>query len=263
MLRSLWTAASGMESQQMNIDVISNNLANVNTVGFKRSRADFQDLLYQTVKSAGTSSSANTQVPTGIQIGLGSKAVAVQKLFTQGGAQKTGSELDLAIEGEGFFQILQPNGELAYTRAGGFKLDSNGRIVTSDGYPLNPEMTIPIDTTSITIGLDGTVSVIAAGIQTTPTEIGKIQLADFSNPAGLSGIGRNLFIETFASGTPTTGVPGENGIGSISQGYLEMSNVSVIDEMVNMIVGQRAYEVNGKAISTADEMLQTANNLRR
>ena len=262
MIRSLWTAASGMESQQMNIDVISNNLANVNTVGFKRSRADFQDLLYQTLKSAGAPSSATTQVPTGIQIGLGSKAVAVQKLFIQGSTQKTGSELDLAIEGDGFFQITQPSGNLAYTRAGGFKLDSSSRIVTSDGYPLEPEMTIPTDTTSITIGLDGTLSVLAAGSQT-PTEIGTIQLADFSNQAGLHSIGRNLLIESLSSGTPTTGTPGTNGIGSLSQGYLEMSNVSVVDEMVNMIVGQRAYEVNAKAISTADEMLQTANNLRR
>jgi len=251
-----------MEAQQMNIDVVSNNLANVNTVGFKRSRADFQDLLYQTVRSAGAPSSANTQVPTGIQIGLGSKTVAVQKLFVQGSAQQTSADLDLAIEGEGFFQITQPNGELGYSRAGGFKLDSEGRVVTSDGYPLEPEMTIPQDTTSISIGLDGTVSVLAAGSQT-PTEVGTIQLADFSNPAGLSSIGRNLLVETSSSGSPTVGVPGENGIGSISQGFLEMSNVSVVDEMVNMIVGQRAYEVNAKAISTADEMLQIANTLRR
>lgn len=262
MIRSLWTAASGMEAQQLNIDVISNNLANVNTVGFKKSRADFQDVLYQTIKSAGARSSAETEVPTGIQVGLGTRPVAVQKLFMQGDFQQTGGDLDMAIEGAGFFQITQPNGEIAYTRAGGFKLDGEGRIVTSDGYPMEPELTIPTDTISVTIGADGTISVFQAG-SITPTEVGSIQLANFSNPAGLSSIGKNLFVETPSSGEATVGIPGENGLGAISQGFLEMSNVSVVDEMVNMIVGQRAYEINAKAINTADEMLQTANNLRR
>ncbi len=262
MIRSLWTAATGMEAQQMNIDVVANNLANVNTVGFKRSRADFQDMLYQTIKSAGARSSAQTEVPTGIQVGLGTRTVAVQKLFLQGDFQQTGNELDIAIEGDGFFQIIQPNGEIAYTRAGGFKLDSVGRIVTSDGYPLEPEMTVPTDATTITIGADGTVSVFQAG-STTPTELGNIQLANFSNPAGLRNIGRNLLVQTPSSGVPAIGTPGELGLGTLSQGFLEMSNVSVVDEMVNMIVGQRAYEINAKAISTADEMLQTATNLRR
>jgi len=262
MIRSLWTAASGMAAQQLNIDVVSNNLANVNTAGYKRSRADFQDTLYQTIKSAGARSSAETEVPTGIQIGLGTRAVAVQKMFMQGDFQQTSAELDLAIEGSGFFQITQPNGEAAYTRAGGFKLDSEGRIVTSDGYPLEPELTIPADATSVTVGNDGTISVYQAGSQT-PTEVGTIQLADFSNPAGLSSMGKNLFTQTPSSGEATVGTPGSEGLGALSQGFLEMSNVSVVDEMVNMIASQRAYEISAKAINTADEMLQTANNLRR
>jgi len=186
----------------------------------------------------------------------------VQKIYIQGDFQQTGAELDLAIEGDGFFQVTRPNGETAYTRAGGFKLDGEGRIVTSDGYPLSPEMTIPPDATSISVGADGTVSVLQAGGQI-PTEVGSIQLAAFSNPAGLSSLGKNLLAPTLSSGAAITGIPGENGLGGLSQGFLEMSNVNVVDEMVNMIVGQRAYEINSKAISTADEMLQTANNLRR
>ncbi len=262
MIRSLWTAASGMTAQQLNIDVVANNLANVNTVGFKKSRADFQDVLYQTMKAAGAPSSASTEVPTGIQVGLGTRPVAVQKLFVQGDFQQTGGELDMAIEGAGFFAITQPNGETAYSRAGGFKLDGNGRLVTSEGYPLEPEITIPADTTSVTIGSDGTVSVFVSG-GATATEVGTIQLANFSNPAGLVSLGKNLFSTSPSSGEAVVGVAGENGLGTISQSFLEMSNVEVVDEMVNMIVGQRAYEINAKAISTADEMLQTANNLRR
>lgn len=262
MIRSLWTAASGMMAQQLNIDVISNNLANVNTAGFKKSRADFQDLLYQTIKSPGAASSADTQVPTGIQVGLGTRPVAVQKLFMQGDFQQTGAELDMAIEGSGFFQITEPNGEVAYTRAGAFKLDGEGRVVTSDGYPMEPEITLPADAISVEIGADGTISVFQAG-STTPTEVGTVQLANFSNPAGLKSLGKNLFARTPSSGEAAVGIPGENGLGAISQGFLEMSNVSIVDEMVNMIVGQRAYEVNSKAITTADEMLQTATNLRR
>jgi len=262
MLRTLWIAASGMEAQTLNIDVISNNLANVNTAGFKKSRADFQDLLYQTMRVAGASSSEATEIPTGIEVGQGTRPVAVQKLFTQGEYQHTQNELDMAIEGDGFFQVLQPNGDLAYTRSGAFKLDSEGRIVTSDGFYMEPEITLPIDTVSVSIGTDGTVSILQAG-ETQATEIGTIELARFTNPAGLHSIGRNLYLPTLSSGDAITGTAGEDGFGTIAQGYLEMSNVSVVDEMVNMIVAQRAYEINSKAITTADEMLQMANNVKR
>lgn len=262
MLRTLWIAASGMEAQAMNIDVISNNLANVNTAGFKKSRPDFQDLLYETIRVAGAASSSGTQIPTGIEVGQGTRPVSVQKIFTQGDYQNTQNELDMAIEGDGFFQITQPNGEVAYTRSGAFMLDSEGRIVTADGFFLEPEISIPLDTVGITIGTDGTVSVLQAG-ETEATEIGTVELARFVNPAGLHSIGRNLYLPTLASGDAITGTGGEEGFGTIAQGSLEMSNVSVVDEMVNMIVAQRAYEINSKAIVTADEMLQMANNLRR
>lgn len=262
MIRSLWTAASGMQAQSVNIDVISNNLANVNTTGFKKSRADFQDLLYENLRQAGVASSSGSQVPTGIQIGHGTRPVATQKIFIQGDYQKTENELDMAVEGEGFFQIMQPNGEIAYSRAGSFKLDKDGSIVTSDGYLMEPGLSLPSDTTALSIGTDGTVSVIQAG-DTEATEIGTIELARFINPAGLKSIGRNLYLPTSASGDVTTGTAGEDGFGTIAQGYLEMSNVSVVDEMVNMIVAQRAYEINSKAIQTADEMLQMANSIKR
>jgi len=262
MIRALWTAASGMQSQQLNIDVIANNLANVNTTGFKKSRADFQDLMYQTLKTTGAPSTNATQIPAGIQIGLGSKAAAVNKMFTAGDVNHTGNELDMAIEGEGFFQIQMPDGTTTYSRAGAFKKDNQGRMVNSDGYPLLPEVVIPNNATKITIGNDGTVSVMQAG-QTSPSNIGNIQLAQFSNPAGLSSIGRNLYNQSDSSGAPTTGTPGQTGLGTLSQGFLEMSNVSVMEEMVNMIVGQRAYEINSKAVQTADDMLQQANNLKR
>jgi flagellar basal-body rod protein FlgG len=262
MLRALWTSATGMEAQQLNIDVLANNLANVNTIGFKKSQADFQDLLYQTLLTPGATSAQGNQIPTGMQLGHGVRPVAIQKIFSQGDYQQTGHELDLAIEGEGFFQILQPNGELAYTRAGAFKLDSEGRIVTSDGYPLDPEMSIPPDASSITIGNDGTVSIVQ-GVGSEASELGTIQLVRFPNRAGLKAIGRNLFLPTTASGVAETGTPGEMGFGTIAQRYLEMSNVSVVDEMVNMIIAQRAYEVNTKAIQTADDMLQYANNIKR
>lgn len=262
MIRSLWTAASGMQAQTSNIDVISNNLANVNTSGFKRSRADFQDLLYDTLRPAGTSSGGGSQVPTGIQIGHGTRTVSTQKIFMQGDFQNTQNELDLAIEGQGFFQIVQANGDLGYTRAGNFKMDSEGRMVSPDGLLLEPEITIPLDAIAVSIGSDGTISVLQAG-QSAPSEIGTIELARFVNPAGLQSIGRNLFIPTGASGDATTGTPGEDGFGTLAQGFLEMSNVSVVDEMVNMITAQRAYEINSKAIQAADDMLQTANNLKR
>ncbi len=262
MLRSLWTAASGMQAQALNIDVIANNLANVNSSGFKKSRADFQDLLYETLRSAGVASSSGTQVPVGIQVGHGTRAAAVQKIFTQGDYQFTKNELDMAIEGEGFFEIIQPDGESAYTRSGSFKIDGDGRIVTSDGFPLEPELTIPADSMAVSIGTDGTISILQAG-ETQPSEIGTIQLSRFVNNAGLSSIGRSLFLPTASSGDAITGTAGEEEFGTISQGYLEMSNVSVVDEMVSMIAAQRAYEVNSKSIQAADEMLQMANNLRR
>jgi flagellar basal-body rod protein FlgG len=262
MMRSLWSAATGMQAQTLNIDVISNNLANVSTSGFKKSRADFQDLLYQTLRSPGVASSADTQVPTGIQVGLGVRPAATQKMFSEGDLSHTQNQLDMAIEGSGFFQVTQPNGDIAYSRAGTFKLDSDGRIVTSDGYPLEPEITVPGDATSVSIGSDGTVSALLAG-QTQPSSIGNIELASFINPAGLNSIGRNLYIQSGSSGDPTTGTPGQNNFGTIAQGYLEMSNVSVVDEMVNMITAQRAYETNSKTIQASDEMLQTANNLKR
>lgn len=262
MNRSLWIAATGMEAQQLNIDVISNNLANVNTVGFKKSRADFQDLLYQNIKVPGAASSTTNQVPTGIQIGHGVRPVATQKMFSQGNFQETGNSLDLAIEGDGFFKITQPDGTVAYTRSGAFKLNSEGQIVTSDGYLIEPSITIPSDATSVSISSDGIVSVKQSD-STSTTEVGNIELGRFINPAGLQAMGKNLFLPTPASGDVTAGTPGEGGFGTIAQGYLEMSNVSVVEEMVNMIIAQRAYEINSKAIQTSDDMLQMANNLKR
>lgn len=262
MIRSLWTSATGMQAQELNIDVISNNLANVNTSGFKKSRAEFQDLLYQMLRPAGAASSEDTTVPTGIQLGHGTRPSAVQKLFSQGDFQNTKNQLDWAIEGDGFFQIELPNGETSYSRSGEFKLDADGRIVNPDGFLLVPEISVPTNTVSINVGMDGTVSVIQAD-DATPVEIGTIQLARFVNPSGLRSLGRNLYSPTAASGDEIVGTPGENGFGTIAQGFLEMSNVSVVDEMVNMITAQRAYEINSKVIQTADDMLQIANNLKR
>ncbi len=262
MIRSLWTSATGMQAQALNLDVISNNLANVNTSGFKKSRAEFQDLLYETIRPAGTPSSQDTEVPAGIQLGHGTRPSTVLKIFSQGNMENPQNELDLAIEGDGFFQITLPNGETAYTRDGAFKLDSDGRIVNSDGFTMEPEIAIPSDAMSISVGLDGTVSVLQAG-ESTPSEIGTIELARFINPAGLISMGKNLFIPSEASGNEMTGTAGEDGIGTLAQGFLEMSNVSVVDEMVNMITAQRAYESNSKAIQAADDMLQLANNVKR
>jgi len=262
MMRALWTASTGMEVQQLNMDVIANNLANVNTAGFKKSRADFQDILYQTLRAAGTSAGEGNEIPTGVQVGLGAKVAAVQKLFTTGDIYQTGNDLDLAIEGNGFFQVTLPNGDTGYTRAGALKKDSTGRLVTSDGYPLSPEIVIPENATRVAIGEGGTVEAFLDG-QSTSTQVGTMQLVRFANPAGLSSLGRNLYSETSTSGAPTTGTPGTDGFGTISQGYLEGSNVNVMEEMVNMIAGQRAYEVSSKAIKTADEMLQMTNNLVR
>ena len=261
-MRSLFIAATGMEAQKLNIDVIANNLANVNTVGFKRSRADFQELLYQDLKTPGAVASEGNQIPSGIQTGLGVKPVAVQKIFHQGDFVQTGNKLDLVIEGDGFFQISMPDGTVSYTRSGAFKLDSEVRVVNSDGYPLEPAITIPASTVSVTVSADGKISVLEAG-STTTTEVGQIELARFINPAGLRALGKNLFSSTAASGEPTTGSPGTEGSGTLAQGFIEMSNVNIVEEMVNMIVSQRAYEINSKAVQASDEMLQLANNLKR
>jgi len=263
MMRSLWTAATGMYAQQVNIDVISNNLANVNTTGFKKSRVDFKDLFYQTLKLAGTPvAGGELELPVGYQVGLGVRPAAIFKIFSTEGLQETKNPLDLAIEGDGFFQVLLPDGTTAYTRDGSFKIDSDGRIVTSNGYLLYPEITIPDDAESITISRDGTVSVLRAG-ETSSEELGRIELARFINPSGLRSIGDNLYTETDASGAPITGNPGESGLGMVLQGFLETSNVNVVEEMVKMIIAQRAYEVNSRAVQTSDDMLSIANNLRR
>jgi len=261
MIRALWTAATGMEAQQLNMDVIANNLANVNSTGFKKSRADFQDILYQTEKMTGATS-GGTEVPTGVQVGLGSRVAAVQKVFDVGDFQQTGNDLDLAIEGVGFFGVTLPDGTEGYSRSGAFKKDSTGRLVSSDGYPLFPEIVIPDNVTKVSISQNGTVEVLQDS-SSSATEIGSISLVRFSNPAGLSSLGHNTYAETSTSGSPVTGTPGSEGYGAISQGYLEGSNVNIMEEMVNMIAGQRAYEVNSKAITTADQMLQMVNQLVR
>ena len=261
MIRSLWTAASGMMAQQLNTDVIANNLANVNTTGFKRSRADFQDLLYQTRRPAGTSDASGSEMPVGIQVGHGTRPVAVQKMLTQGDYLETGNDLDMVIEGDGFFQIEMPNGNIAYTRAGSFKQDSQGRIVTSDGFLMKDNINIPSDALRTVIRADGTV--LAQTSEQDMEAIGNIELARFANPAGLNSIGRNLYLITISSGQPVTDIPGMNGFGTIGQQSLEMSNVQVVEEMVSLIVAQRAYEINSKSVQTADEMLGMANNLRR
>jgi flagellar basal-body rod protein FlgG len=262
MLRALWTAASGMNVQQINLDVIANNIANVNTTAYKSSRANFQDVIYQTLRLQGAKTQQGNQVPTGIQIGLGAMLSSVGKQFAQGDLQQTTNSLDLAIEGNGFIQIQLPSGELAYTRAGSFQSDSEGRICTPDGYLIVPNITIPQNATSVSIGTDGTVTVQESN-QTALTQIGQITLWSFPNQAGLNAIGTNLYQETDASGAALSGTAGQLGYGTIQQGYLEMSNTNVMTEMVNLIVGQRAYEANSKAIQAADEMLQMANNIRR
>jgi flagellar basal-body rod protein FlgG len=260
-IRALFTAGTGMQAQQLNLDVIANNLANVNTNGFKRTRVDFQDLLYQTLKPAGAQSGGG-QVPTGVQVGHGTRAAATQKIFAQGTFTQTENPLDMVIEGDGFFQLLRPDGSVSYTRAGSFKRDSQGQIVNGDGLVLQPALSIPADAQDISIASDGTVSVTTAS-SSAPQQLGHLELARFSNPAGLNAIGRNQFLATAASGPATTGQPGQRGFGSVSQGFVEMSNVSVVDEMVNMIAAQRAFEANSKAIKAADEMLGQANNVVR
>jgi flagellar basal-body rod protein FlgG len=261
MIRSLWIAKTGLDAQQTQLDVISNNLANVSTNGFKRSRAVFEDLLYQTLRQPGASSSQQTLVPSGLQIGTGVRPVSTVRLFTQGNLQQTGNTLDAAVNGQGFFQVLMPDGTTAYTRDGSFHTDAQGQLVTSNGFPVQPQITIPTNVLSVTIGQDGIVSVTKAGATTTPQQIGTLQLANFVNPAGLQSIGQNLYTETAASGTPTVGTPGVNGLGTLSQGYVETSNVNVVEELVSMIQTQRAYEINSKAIQTSDQMLQRLTQL--
>ena len=253
MIRALWTAASGMRAEQTAMDIIANNISNVNTIGFKRSRPDFEDLIYQVIKPAGVINIADAQIPTGIEIGHGTKLISTQRIFTVGDLQETGNKLDLAIQGDGFFKIKLGN-QIVYTRNGAFKVDAQGRIVTSHGLPLEPEIIIPKEATDIFISNDGTVQVKLPD-QPDGVVIGRIELVKFINPAGLHHIGRGLYEETAASGPPITGKPGENGFGYIEQGMLEMSNVKIVDEMVGLIIAQRAYEVNSKAIQAADEML--------
>ncbi len=260
MLRSLWTGTTGMNAQQLNLDVIANNLANVSTTGFKKSRADFQDLMYQLMKVPGSQTSADTESPTGIQVGLGVRPAAVQKLFTEGDLIQTGNELDVAIEGSGFFQVELPNGEIAYSRAGAFKRDSNGRMTNSDGYPITPGIVIPDGSRQITISETGIVSAII-GDDTQSTEIGNIETVTFTNNGGLVAIGKNLFRETASSGNAIAGTPGDDGYGLLLQSYLEGSNVNIVEEMTSMITTQRAYEINSKSIQTSDEMMQTTNNM--
>ncbi len=262
MIRSLYSAATGMIAQQLNIDTISNNIANVNTGGFKKNRAEFADLFYQTMEYAGTATSATTSNPTGINIGLGVRPTSVSKIFSQGNFKETQANLDVAITGNGFFQIQMPDGTTSYTRNGSFKLDANGNIVNADGYLLLPQITVPQDAVQVSIGTDGTVSVRQAG-QTALNQVGQLELATFINPSGLHSLGNNLYLNTTASGDATLGNPGLNGLGETRQGFLEMSNVQLVEEMTDLITGQRAYEANSKVITTSDEMLQTVNSLKK
>ncbi|MCS6953075.1 MAG: flagellar basal-body rod protein FlgG [Bryobacterales bacterium] len=263
MIRALYSAASGMTAQQLNVDNIAHNLANANTVGYKVRRAQFQDLLYQNLVTPGASAGQQTVVPTGLQLGLGTRAASNEIIFTQGNFIQTSNPLDLVIQGRGFFQVRLPSGEIAYTRAGSFHLDRDGNLVTLDGDPIEPQITIPPDAQSITVAADGTVSYTQPG-QTAAQLAGQIQLANFQNPAGLNSIGRNLYLPTDASGDPTVGTPGgQEGLGTLLQGYLEQSNVSVVEEFINLIVSQRAYEANAKIVKAADEMYQQVNNLTR
>lgn len=255
MIRALWISKTGLDAQQTNMDVIANNLANVSTNGFKRQRAVFEDLLYQTLRQPGAQSSQQTQVPSGLQIGTGVRPVATERLFTQGNLQQTGNSLDIAIQGQGFFQVLLPDGTTAYTRDGSFQVDNQGQLVTSSGYHVQPAVTIPANALSVTIAKDGTVSVLQGG-SATPTQVGTVQLANFMNPAGLQSMGENLYLETASSGAPSIGQPGNTGFGMLNQGYVETSNVNVVEELVSMIQTQRAYEINSKAITTSDQMLQ-------
>ncbi len=260
MIRSLWIAKTGLDAQQTQLDVITNNLANVGTNGFKRARAVFEDLLYQTLRQPGAQSSQQTQIPSGLQIGIGTRPVATERIHTQGNLTQTGNSLDIAVQGQGFFQVLLPDGTNAYTRDGAFQRDAQGQMVTSSGYPLQPAITIPANALSITIGRDGVVSVLQAG-SAAPTQVGTVQLTTFVNPGGLQSAGENLYLETAASGTPSPNTPGTNGTGLLNQGYVETSNVNVVEELVNMIQTQRAYEINSRAIQTSDQMLSRLSQL--
>ncbi|MBI5461108.1 MAG: flagellar basal-body rod protein FlgG [Gammaproteobacteria bacterium] len=259
MNKAMWIAMTGLEAQQTRMSVISNNLANVNTMGFKRDRAVFEDLLYQTVRQPGAQSSQDTQLPSGLMMGTGVRTVATEKLHTQGNIVQTNNSFDVAIQGRGFLQVQMPDGSLGYTRDGALQIDSSGQLVNAMGYLIDPAITIPDNAQSVTIGTDGTVSVAVQG-QAQPSQIGTLQLTDFVNPSGLQPIGNNLFVETASSGSPTAGNPGLNGLGTVVQGALETSNVNVVEELVNMIEAQRAYEMNSKAISTSDRMLQFVTN---
>ncbi len=262
MIRALYTAATGMNAQEINVATISNNIANVNSTGYKKSRAEFQDLLYQNLRLVGTLSPNGNQIPTGSQLGLGTKLGSVAKIYTQGDFIQTQNQLDMAITGKGFFQIALPDGTIAYTRAGSFKMNNTGQVVTADGLPLEPAITVPQDALQISIDQNGSVAVTQPGA-VAPTVLGTIQLATFQNQAGLQAIGNNAFQQTDASGAPTVGNPNSDDRGKTQQGFLEMSNVSVVEEMVNLISAQRAYEMNSRTVQTADEMLQTANNMKR
>jgi len=262
MMRAMWSAAAGMNVQTMNMDAISNNLANINTNGYKAGRAEFQDLLYQTINTAGTNSSTTTTSPTNLQLGHGARMSAVVSDFSTGSLQQTSSPYDMAIQGEGFFRVLQTDGTFAYTRDGSFTVDQNGVLVSSTGQTLDPQITIPQDALSVTIASDGTVTVTQQG-QSTPQQVGQITISNFINPNGLTNLGHNLLQATLASGDPIDGVPGTTGLGTIQQSSLEGSNVDMATEMVNMIVGQRAYEANSKTIQTCDQMLQLVNSLKR
>lgn len=255
MIRSLWISKTGLDAQQTQMDVVANNLANVSTNGFKRSRAVFEDLLYQTLRQPGAQSSQQTQIPSGLQIGTGVRPVAAERIHTQGNLQLTSNQLDVAIQGAGFFQVLMPDGTTAYSRDGSFQTDSQGQLVTANGFPIQPSLTIPANSVNVSIGRDGIVSVTQAGVAA-PVQIGSLQLATFINPAGLQSLGDNLYQESGSSGTASTNVPGTNGSGLLNQSYVETSNVNVVEEMVNMIQTQRAYEINSKAITTSDQMLQ-------
>lgn len=262
MIKAMNTAATGMQAQQMNIDNIANNLANVNTTGFKKARVEFQDILYQNFRQAGTASGVGTTLPTSLDVGYGTKPVATTRDFTSGAMILTGNSTDLAIGGDGFFQVQMPDGTTSYSRDGSFKISAEGTLVTSDGFSVLPQITVPADATELAVSIDGQVSVLVAGNET-PQQVGQIELARFINPAGLSAIGHNLYTETVASGSPMTGNPTLEGLGRIDQGQLENSNVSVVDEMVNMIMAQRTYEINSKVIQTSDDMSQVTNNLKR
>lgn len=262
MMQSLYTASTGMLGMQTQIDTTANNIANVNTIGFKKSRAEFADLMYSVMEYAGTATSDTTKSPTGIEVGLGVRPTAINKIFSEGSLKQTDNQLDLAITGRGFFKLELPDGTEVYSRNGAFKIDDNGTVVNSDGHKLTPEVVVPQDATNISVGTDGIVTVIQPG-QTEATQIGQVTLTNFINPAGLHSMGDNLFVETDSSGQPIEGTPGLDGLGNIRQGFVELSNVELVVELTDLITGQRAYDSNSKVITTSDEMLQTTNNLKR